>query len=84
MSYALPYLMATVGMLINGAHSDRTQERIGHVVVPLICLSLGIFAAALLNGMWVWPVLAMIFLVGPFMYAHLPAFWPTSMFLERR
>jgi sugar phosphate permease len=79
---ALPYVAGLVGMLVNGAHSDRTKERIGHTVVPLTCLSLGLFAAWLLDGTGVWAVLAMIFLVGTFMYAHLPAFWPIpSMFL---
>jgi MFS transporter, ACS family, tartrate transporter len=89
---ALPYLMALVAMLVNGAHSDRTNERIGHTVVPLTCLSVGLFLTALLTGqatregagvaVQVAAVLAMIFLVGTFMYAHLPAFWPIpSMFL---
>ena len=78
----LPYAMGLVGMLFNGWHSDRTRERIGHVVVPLTCLSLSIFLAALLTGAWIFPVFVMIFLVGTFMYAHLPAFWPLpSVFL---
>jgi MFS transporter, ACS family, tartrate transporter len=78
----LPYAMGLVGMLANGWHSDRTRERIGHVVVPLTCLSLSIFLAALLTGAWIFPVFVMIFLVGTFMYAHLPAFWPLpSVFL---
>jgi ACS family tartrate transporter-like MFS transporter len=72
----LPYLMGLLGMLVNGWHTDRTRERIGHTVVPLTMLSLGIFLAALLDGVPVWPVVVMIVLVGTFMYAHLPAFWP--------
>jgi MFS transporter, ACS family, tartrate transporter len=76
------YLMALVAMLINGWHSDKTGERIRHVLIPLTCLSLSIFLTALLDGMWIWPVLTMMFLVGTFLYAHLPAFWPIpSMFL---
>jgi ACS family tartrate transporter-like MFS transporter len=79
---SLPYAMAFLGMLINGRHSDRTGERIWHVAVPLALLSLGITLAAALDGMGQLPVLVMIFLVGPFMYAHLPAFWPIpTMFL---
>jgi MFS transporter, ACS family, tartrate transporter len=73
---SLPYAMAFLGMLINGRHSDRTGERIWHVAVPLALLSLGISLAAALDGLGVLPVLVMIFFVGPFMYAHLPAFWP--------
>src|SRR5262249_11350700 len=79
---ALPYLMALLAMLANGPHSDRTGERIWHVAVPLVCLSGGIYLAALFDGVWIFPVFIMIFLVGTFMYAHLPAFWPLpSMFL---
>jgi ACS family tartrate transporter-like MFS transporter len=79
---ALPYLMAAVAMFINGRHSDRTGERFWHVAVPLSVLSCGIWLAAGLNGVWLVPVLVMIFIVGPAMYAHLPAFWPIpTMFL---
>src|SRR5262249_47109069 len=73
---ALPYLLALGGMLLNGWHSDRTHERIGHVVVPLTCLSVGIFLTAWFDRSGFVPVLILIFLVGPFLYAHLPAFWP--------
>src|SRR5262249_53315710 len=73
---ALPYVMGLIAMLVNGWHSDRTQERIAHSAVPLACLSLAILLAALVDGMGILPVLVMIFGVGTFMYAHLPAFWP--------
>lgn len=77
---SLPYAMAFLGMLINGRHSDRTGERIWHVAVPLFLVSLGIWLAAALDG-WL-AVFVMIFGVGTFMYAHLPAFWPIpTMFL---
>jgi nitrate/nitrite transporter NarK len=43
---------------------------------------LGIFLAAFLDGHWIWPLLMLLFVVGPSMYAHLPAFWPIpTMFL---
>jgi ACS family tartrate transporter-like MFS transporter len=75
------YLMSLIGMLINGWHSDRTRERIGHTVVPLTLLGVGIFLAALLDGVGVWPVVVTM-LTGLFLYAHLPAFWPIpSVFL---
>jgi MFS family permease len=73
---ALPYVMALVGMLVNGWHSDRTGERPWHVAVPMAVLGLAIWLTAVLTGVPVWPVVIMIFLVGPFMYAQLPAFWP--------
>jgi ACS family tartrate transporter-like MFS transporter len=73
---SLPYLMALLGMLVNGWHSDRTRERIWHVAVPLTLLSLAIALTAAVDGIGPLPVFVMIFVVGPFMYAHLPAFWP--------
>jgi nitrate/nitrite transporter NarK len=74
--------MALVGMLLNGWHSDRTGERVFHVALPQLVLGLSLFLAALLDGVWVWPVLIMVFLVGTCIYAHLPAFWPLpSVFL---
>ncbi len=33
---AIPYLVATIGMVIIGVHSDRTGERRWHVAVPLL------------------------------------------------
>ncbi len=79
---SLPYVVGFLAMLVNGWHSDRTQERPAHVAVPLALLSLGIFAAAELDGYGMWPVLIMVFWVGTCMYAHLPAFWPIpTMFL---
>jgi sugar phosphate permease len=79
---ALPYLMALLAMLVNGWHSDRSGERFWHVAVPLTLLSAGICLAVALDGVRVWPAVVMIVLVGTFMYAHLPAYWPVpSMFL---
>jgi ACS family tartrate transporter-like MFS transporter len=79
---SLPYVMALLGMLLNGWHSDRTGERIVHVSVPLACQGVGVAIAAVTDGQWIFPVLAMILIVGPMLYAHLPAFWPIpTMFL---
>src|SRR5262249_59636132 len=72
----LPYAAGLAGMLVNAWHSDRRQERIGHVAVPLVCLSLGLFLAGWFNDAGPVAVLIMVLGVGTFMYAHLPAFWP--------
>jgi sugar phosphate permease len=72
----LPFVMGLVGMLLNGWHSDKTGERIGHAVVVLTALGIGIFLAGLFEGYGLLTVLILIFLVGSFMYAHHPAFWP--------
>jgi ACS family tartrate transporter-like MFS transporter len=79
---SLPYLMGFIAILINGWHSDRSGERIWHVAIPLSLSSAGILLAALTDRTGLLPVFLMIFWVGTFMYAHLPAFWPIpSMFL---
>ncbi|MHB8862777.1 MAG: MFS transporter [Pirellulaceae bacterium] len=79
---SLPYVMALLGMLLNGWHSDRTGERVVHVAVPLACQGIGIAIAAACDGAWIFPVFAMILIVGTSLYAHLPAFWPLpTMFL---
>jgi sugar phosphate permease len=71
-----PYATGLVGMLVNGWWSDRRQSRIMHTAVPLTCLSLGLFLAGWCNSLGWVAVLIMIFGVGSFLYAHLPAFWP--------
>jgi ACS family tartrate transporter-like MFS transporter len=84
---SLPYVMALLAMLVNGWHSDRTKERPWHAAVPLTMLSVGFCLAALTSSyqsdkMRVVSIMVMIFCVGTFMYAHLPAFWPIpTMFL---
>lgn len=79
---SIPYIMALLGMLLNGWHSDRTGERVVHVSVPLALQGVGIAIAASTDGQWIFPVLAIMLIVGPTLYAHLPAFWPIpTMFL---
>jgi MFS family permease len=78
----LPFVTGLAGLLVNGWHSDRTRERIGHVAVPLVCYSAGLVLAGLCTGHGWVAVLVIIFAVGTFQYAHLPAFWPIpSIFL---
>jgi sugar phosphate permease len=79
---SLPYFLALIGMLLSGYSSDRTRERILHVGTPLCLLGCGLCVCYGVDGLWLWPVFVMIFLVGSFLYAHLPPFWPIpSMFL---
>jgi sugar phosphate permease len=78
----LPYFMALVGMLINGWHSDRKQERAWHAAVPLTVMSLGIVGV-----WWFFPnpafaTLVLVFVVGTCIYTHIPPFWSIpTMFL---
>jgi hypothetical protein len=47
---APPFILCVFAMLINGFHSDRTQERFLHIVIPLcITLAANIIAVSSLN-----------------------------------
>jgi MFS family permease len=78
----LVYLMGLIGLLVNGWHSDRSRERPWHAAVPLALWGIGLGVTAMLDGQGFWTMIVLIFGVGTFMYAHLPAFWPIpTMFL---
>lgn len=47
---AVPYLAAAVGMVLIGAHSDRTGERIMHIAVPTMFAVVGFCLSALLTS----------------------------------
>jgi ACS family tartrate transporter-like MFS transporter len=76
---ALPYACGAIGMMFWSSHSDRTGERIGHVVLPLLLAGLSLLVCSRLHD----PVLTMIFmcLAGVGIFANTPPFWtlPTSL-----
>jgi ACS family tartrate transporter-like MFS transporter len=72
----LPYVFALIFMLVNGWHSDRTGERPWHAATPMLLWSVGLFGVAWTSGLGPWPVVVMILGVGPYLYGHLPAYWP--------
>lgn len=43
----VPWGVATIAMVINGSHSDRTGERFWHVIVPMLIASAGLLGLAL-------------------------------------
>ncbi len=53
---ALPYVAASIGMILIGASSDRSGERLLHVAIPSAVAALGFAASALLTS----PVPAML------------------------
>lgn len=53
---AIPYVAASIGMILIGASSDRSGERLMHVAVPSAVAAVGFVASALLTS----PVPAMI------------------------
>jgi len=76
---AIPYLAATVGMVLAGRHSDATGERIWHVALPLF-VAAAAFAWSAGAGPLVLVMLALsIATLG--IYAAIGTFWslPTSI-----
>ncbi|HEV2571991.1 MAG TPA: MFS transporter [Beijerinckiaceae bacterium] len=53
---AIPYLFGSIAMVLWGRHSDRTRERVWHVVLPLLLTALALAAASTLTD----PVLTMV------------------------
>ena len=75
---AIPFLAGAAGMIVWSRHSDRTGERLWHVILPSVVGALGFAGSAYLNN----PILAMAALsfAGLGIFAALPTFWtlPTS------
>jgi len=73
---AVPYLAATIGMVLAGRNSDRTRERHLHVAVLAFVGSAGLVAAALLTS----PVaeLAALSLAAVGIWGTLGPFWAMS------
>jgi ACS family tartrate transporter-like MFS transporter len=49
---ALPWVGLAAGMAINARHSDQTQERHWHVIVPSLFCAVGLSAAAAVGSGW--------------------------------
>lgn len=73
--YAIPYLVAAVFMVLNSRHSDKTQERRGHVALVYAVSGVCLIASVLTRRQSFW--LSYFFLCfaiqGPF--AGLAPFW---------
>ncbi len=76
---AIPYAVGAVGMILWSRSSDRTGERKWHTVIPLLCICVGMLAAAALPN----PALRMAcFCVAGFgFFAVYASFWamPTAI-----
>jgi MFS transporter, ACS family, tartrate transporter len=79
----IPALMGIAGMLINGWHSDRTDERHWHSAIPLVAAGLMFGLSTVFRDEVPWAI-ACLLLGSGFMYAYYPAFWaiPTMMLSE--
>jgi len=79
----IPALMGIAGMLINGWHSDKTDERHWHSAIPLVSAGL-MFGLLTAFRQEVPLAIAFLLLGNGFLYAYYPAFWaiPTLMLSE--
>ncbi len=77
---ALPWAGLGVGMFFNARHSDRTQERHWHVVIPSLVAAAGLSAAALVGSGWI--AMALLIGAGVGLGAAQGTFWavPTTFF----
>jgi ACS family tartrate transporter-like MFS transporter len=78
-----PALMGIVGMLVNGWHSDKTNERLRHTGVPLLAAG-AMFTLLTLSQHHVTAAIVFLLLGSGFFYAYFPTFWaiPTIILSE--
>ncbi|MGA3088447.1 MAG: MFS transporter [Terriglobales bacterium] len=76
---ALPYLVALATTLLNGWHSDRTQERHKHAAGLLFAGSIALLCA-IFSGPQLWVQLACFTAFAACVYGYQPSFWalPTT------
>ncbi len=70
------FVIAFIAMQFNGWHSDRRQERIWHVAIPLIGLGSGLALVSYYQYSPLIGTLALFLLMGSSLYTIMPAFWP--------
>jgi ACS family tartrate transporter-like MFS transporter len=72
-------IAGVIGMIANGAHSDRTGERLMHSIIPLVVVAIGFAMVAAGGSAW---TIAGLITVAIGINAFLPAFWciPSAMF----
>jgi len=66
-------LAGVVGMLINGAHSDRSKERIAHATIPMLLMATGFVITALSHS--AVTLIGGLALISFSAYSFLPVFW---------
>src|ERR1022692_982115 len=71
---ALPYLAALTATLLNGWHSDRTQERRWHTASPLFIGS-GALLFAILSRSHIWMQFGFFTVFAACLYSYQPCFW---------
>jgi ACS family tartrate transporter-like MFS transporter len=77
---AIPALLGVIGMVIFSRRSDRTGERVWHLVVPCILGGVGCLLAGVFLGINPWLAIAAFSLASFGISGSLPVFWnlPTA------
>ena len=80
---ALPYVIALIAMLLNGWHSDRTQERRWHTASPLL-LGAASLILAIASVPHLWTQLVFFVIFAACVHSYQPPFWalPTTLLSE--
>ena len=66
-------LAGVAGMLLNGAHSDRSKERIVHATIPMLGMALGFVITALSHN--ATTLIGGLALISFSAFSFLPVFW---------
>jgi MFS transporter, ACS family, tartrate transporter len=76
----IPAIAGVIGMLIFSRNSDRTGERIWHLIVPCVLGGVGVALAGLTLGISPWLAIASFSLASFGISGSLPVFWnlPTA------
>jgi len=79
----LPYIGGLVATLVNGWHSDRTQERHWHTALPIFLAAASLLLAVVYESQ-LWTQLAFFTLFATSLNAYQPCFWalPTATLSE--
>src|SRR4051794_27654221 len=73
--YAIPYLLAVVVMILNSRHSDKTQERRGHVAFVYALSGACLIISVLLRKQNFWLSYGFLCMAIPGPFAGLAPFW---------
>ncbi|MBB1633688.1 MFS transporter [Cupriavidus sp. UME77] len=71
---AIPHAAAVIGMLLNGAHSDKTRERRWHIVLPTLAGAAGLVGSTFVTGS-TSATLVMLTVANVGIVATFPVFW---------
>jgi MFS transporter, ACS family, tartrate transporter len=79
----IPALMGILGMLANGWHSDKTNERHWHTGIPVLAAGLMFFFSSFVRHNMNLTIVFLLLGTG-FLFAYFPTFWaiPTAMLSE--